>query len=95
MFLVSRQHLEGRQATLDAAGSTGRWHRSMVYANQRLDRWLGRAIWSYEGFNKLLLFAVLYPMLILLLVWWWTGVGRLGTTVVLPTLGSGGCFGVH
>ena len=69
------------------AGS--RWMRGMADAQHRLDAWLGPQIWTYQGFNKLLLFAVAYPILFLLLVWWWTDVGTLGQATVLPSLGQG------
>jgi len=72
------------QPTADA----GRWLRALTSANQRLDGWLGHAIWSSSVFNRLLQFALLYPVLLLFGVWWWTGVGHIGMVEVLPSLGS-------
>lgn len=82
-----RNHL--RNIHIDAPNGVGRWLKSMVYANLYLDKWMGSTIWSHSSFNRLLWIAVLYPVVLLHIVWWITGVGQLGSTVLLPSLGEG------
>jgi hypothetical protein len=79
-------------AALKHNPSTNSWHVSLGSAEAWFSRHLGAQVWSYAGFNKLLLFALAYPMVFLLLTWLITDVGQMGQATVLPSYGAG-CFG--
>jgi hypothetical protein len=68
---------------------TSRWHASVGWAEAWFSRQLGADIWTYAGFNKLLLFALAYPLVFMLLTWLLTDVGQMGEAVVLPSYGTG------
>jgi hypothetical protein len=48
------------------------------------DRVFGAKIWSYTAFDRLLLFAVVYPVIWMELVWVLTGTGQVGSLMLLP-----------
>jgi hypothetical protein len=66
-----------------------RWHASLGWAEAWFSRHLGADIWTYAGFNKLLLFALVYPLVFLLLTWLLTDMGQMGQATVLPSHGLG------
>ena len=54
---------------------------------RHIARWLGADIWTLAAFNRLLLFAVAYPMLFLLISWAWTDQGSLGGVEIFKSFG--------
>jgi hypothetical protein len=75
-------------AALGASQSVSSWHTSLDWAEKWFSRHLGAEIWTYKGFNRLLLFALVYPLAFLLLTWLLTDAGQIGPLTVMPSFGK-------
>ncbi len=72
---------------LGTSQSVSRWHTSLDWAETWFSRHLGSEIWTYTGFNKLLILALIYPLAFLLLTWLLTDAGQIGPLTVMPSFG--------
>lgn len=65
------------------------WRQWLVRSENTFRAWLGPQIWTFSAFLRLLIFAYVYPMLMLLTMWLLLNQGMLGEARVLPDYGPG------
>ncbi len=65
------------------------WSRWLSGAERAFNAALGPKIWTYQAFNRLLVVAYVYPLLLLLGMWLLFDQGTLGQAQVLPLYGTG------